>query len=398
MTVNMRALASRLDDIAPSSTLAISQKAAELKKQGVDVVSYSAGEPDFNTPAHIVKACNDALAAGMVRYPPVGGIPELRQAVADKLRVDNDLAAVPAEVVITVGAKQALYNSFLVLLNPGDEVLVPAPYWVSYPDQIRMVGGVPVVVPTLDTDDFAPTREQLDAMTTKRTRAIVFSSPSNPAGTLYSAATLRVIGEWARDNDAWIISDEIYEKLLFEGTHQSILNVMPELRDQTVLVNGFSKAYAMTGWRVGYSVAVKPVTDAILKVQGHINTNTAIFAQKAAVAALTGEQQCVEDMRLAFDKRRQLMVRRLEALNDVTVPTPKGAFYCFPNVSRWYGRTIGGKKVSNSVEFAAVCLEQAHVAMVPGDGFGMDGHVRLSYACSEAQIDKGLDRLATLLQ
>jgi aspartate aminotransferase len=392
----MKPLAARTQRVQPSATLAVTERAKQLRAEGVDVIPFTAGEPDFKTAPHICEALKAAVDRGEHGYPPVNGIAPLREAVAAQL-TDDGIPTKAGDVVISCGGKQAIYSAFAALIDEGDEVLIPLPYWVSYPEQVRLVGGNPVFVSCDGADNFAPTDEALNAATTPKTKAIVFSSPSNPAGTIYDDATLNRIADWAVANDAFIISDEIYAKLVFDGPHRSILHVRPDVRDRTILANGLSKAYAMTGWRLGYTVANAEVTRAISKIQAHVNTNTANFVQHGGVAALTGDQSVVEEMRVAFDRRRKLMNDGLCKLPRVRCIEPRGAFYCFPDVSGWYGRKIGDRLVESSLDFAAAVLDLAQVAVVPGVAFGMDAHIRLSYACSDESITTGLARLNDLL-
>lgn len=390
-------LARRTEQVTPSSTLAIAAKAAELRAQGVDVANFSAGEPDFPTPAAIVDAAKAALDAGQTRYSPAAGLPALRQAVAERLSASLGLAYEPADVVVTAGAKQALFESFAAVLDEGDEALVLAPYWISYPEQVRLVGARPVFVPLGEANGFRPTVRDLFDATTSRTRAIVYSSPCNPTGAVFDDEALAAIADWAAQTGGFVLSDEIYESLVYGGPHRSILHVAPQLRDRVIYIGGLSKSYAMTGWRLGYLAAARDVAEAVAAVQSHVNTNTATFVQAAAVVALRGDQRPVAEMKAAFDARRKLMTQLLAELPGVRLVPPDGAFYCLPNVSAWYGLSIGGVAIRDSVDFARVCLEQAHLAIVPGDGFGAPDHVRFSFACGEETIRAGLGRLRDLL-
>ncbi len=394
----MATIGHRPSKIAPSATLAITDQAAKLRAEGKDVIALSAGEPDFTTPAHIIEAARQALETGYTHYPPVAGYKELREAIAQKLKTDNALDFSPDEILVSVGAKQAIYLTVQEIADEDDEILIPLPFWVSYSEIAKLAGAKPVFVETSEENNFAPTLEALEKASTEKTKAIIYSSPSNPAGTLYSREQLRVIAEFAKKHDLWIISDEIYEKLIYAGEHISVLNVAPDVRDNTIIINGFSKAYAMTGWRIGYLAANKILVEAAKKLQGHINTGVAAFVQQAAIAALKGTQKPLEEMRQAFDGRRQLMYKLITNLPDITCPEPLGAFYCFPNISNWIGRTIKGVKIENSTDFAKVCLNEALVAVVPGTAFGLEGFVRLSFATSEENIEKALARIAELLQ
>jgi aspartate aminotransferase len=387
--------AARLDPIKPSITLAVTAKAGQLKAAGVDVVSFGAGEPDFDTPDHIKEAARAGLDRGVGKYTEVGGIAPLRAAVAAELGRAHGTSIAPEHVLVSCGAKHSLYNLFMALLDPGDEVIVPAPYWVSYPDMVMLAGGTPVVVATRAEDDFAMTPEALRAAVTPRTRAIVLNTPSNPTGACYSAPQIAALAEVVLEHNLLVVSDDIYRSLVYAGArYASIAAVGPELAARTILVDGVSKTYAMTGWRIGYAAGPAPIIKAMSKIQGQSTSNATHVAQVAALAALTGPQDCVETMRRAFDERRQVMVELLRAIPGVSCREPKGAFYAFPDVSAFTGRaTASGQVIADDVALCDWLLEAAKVAVVPGSGFGAPGHVRLSYACSMQDIREGVRRM-----
>ena len=390
----------RIAAIEESATLAVDAKAKSLVAAGHDVIGFGAGEPDFPTPAHIVAAAIDAAPqAKNHRYTPAGGLPELKEAVAVKTSKDSGYEVTAAQVVITNGAKQAVYNSFAALLDPGDEVLVPAPYWVTYPESIRLAGGVDVAVPTDETTGFRATVEALEAACTDRTKVLLFVSPSNPTGAVYTAEQTAEVGRWAADRGLWVITDEIYEHLVY-GDHQfsSMPALVPELADRTIVINGVAKSYAMTGWRVGWMIGPADVVKGATNLQSHATSNVANVSQRAAVAALTGDQSCVSEMRAAFDRRRRRMFELLSAMPGVECLEPEGAFYAFPNFAGVLGRPLaGGRTAANTLELAEIALDEAKVAIVPGEAFGAPGYARLSYALADAALEEGLGRLATLL-
>jgi aspartate aminotransferase len=394
-------LADRLKTLAPSSTLAVQARARELRARGVDVISFGAGEPDFDTPERIKAAAAEAMRRGQTKYTEVGGIPELRAAVCAKLRRDNGLVYEPADVLVSVGAKHTLFNVVMALLDPGDEVLVPSPYWVSYPEQARLLGGVPVEVPTAEATGFDLDPARLAGAVTPRTRLIVLNSPNNPTGAVFSPGVLEAVARLAVERGLWIVSDECYEALTYEGRHVSIASLGPEVKARTIVVNTCSKAYAMTGWRIGYAAGPREVIRAMTDVQSQVTSNPSSIAQWAAVEALTGPQDEVAKMAGEFDRRRRLIVGGLNALPGVRCVMPKGAFYAFANVGGLFGRTWrrpdGALVLKSSVDVTAFLLEAARVAVVPGKDFGSDAHVRFSYATSDALIGEGLARLAAAL-
>jgi aspartate/methionine/tyrosine aminotransferase len=390
----------RIAAIEESATLAVDAKAKSLVAAGHDVIGFGAGEPDFPTPAHIVAAAIEAAPQPKNhRYTPAGGLPELKEAVAVKTAKDSGYEVAASQVVITNGAKQAVYNSFAALLDPGDEVLVPAPYWVTYPESIRLAGGVDVAVPTDESTGFRATVEALEAACTDRTKVLLFVSPSNPTGAVYTAEQTAEVGRWAAERGLWVITDEIYEHLVY-GSHtfSSMPALVPELADRTIVINGVAKSYAMTGWRVGWMIAPADVVKGATNLQSHATSNVANVSQRAAVAALTGDQACVGEMRAAFDRRRRRMFELLSAMPGVNCLEPEGAFYAFPNFAGVLGRPLaGGRTASNTLELAEIALEEAKVAIVPGEAFGAPGYARLSYALADEALEEGLGRLAALL-
>lgn len=392
-------LASRLDVVVPSATLAINARAQMLRAQGVDVISFGAGEPDFDTPPNIAEAGVAAIHAGRTRYTPVAGIAELRAAVAAQSTAVRGVAAKPEHVVVTVGAKGALFNLAMCLFEPGDEVVIPAPYWVSYPEQVRLVGAEPVFVETTLEMGWKLSPEALAAALSPRTKAVVLCTPSNPTGAAYTPAELEALAAVLRGHDCWIVLDEIYAALVYDGFEQrSLLSVAPDLAPRVVVIDGVSKTYAMTGWRVGWSIAPTALSKAMEMVQSQGATSTATMAQWAALEALRSPPLALEEMRAIFSLRRDRLVAGLRALPGVRCGVPEGAFYAFAEVKAWLGRTTGsGRQLVNDLDIAAWLLDEAHVAVVPGSAFGAPGHMRLSYAVSVEQIDRALARIASAL-
>ena len=390
-------LADRLKTLAPSSTLAVQAKARELRARGIDVISFGAGEPDFDTPERIKQAALQAMRRGQTKYTEVGGVPELRAAVCAKLKRDDGLEYVPDEILVSCGAKHTLYNLVTALLNPGDEMLVPSPFWVSYPEQARLLGAVPVSVETREATGFDLDPERLRAAVTPRTKLIVLNSPNNPTGAVFSREALEAVARLAVERGLWVVSDECYESLTFEGRHVSIASLGPDIKARTVVVNTCSKAYAMTGWRIGYAAGPRALIRAMTDVQSQVTSNPSSVAQWAAVEALSGPQDDVAKMAGEFDRRRRLIIAGLNALPGVTCVMPKGAFYAFANVSGLFGRTwTHGETqtpLKGSVDVTGFLLEAARVAVVPGLDFGSDAHVRLSYATSDTLISEGLARM-----
>lgn len=383
-------LADRIAQITPSLTLEIAAKAKALKAEGVDVCSFSAGEPDFDTPDHIKAAAAKALEAGKTKYGPVSGEPKLRECIANKLKTDNGLDYKAENVIVTNGGKHSLYNLMVALLNPGDEVIIPAPYWLSYPEMVRLADAVPVILPTTQESGYKITAAQLRAAITPKTKLLVFNSPSNPTGMVYSAAEVKAIAEVVVEKDIFVVSDEIYEKILYDDEkHISIGSLGEEIFQRTIISNGFAKAYSMTGWRLGYLAGPLPIIKAASTIQGHSTSNVCTFAQYGAIAALEGSQDCVAEMVAAFAKRRQVMFDRLTAIPGLVCPKPTGAFYMFPNIS------ATGMK---SLDFSKALLESEKVAVIPGIAFGADDCIRLSYATDLVTIEKGMDRLEKFMR
>jgi len=393
-------LSSRLDVIKPSVTMAVTAKAAQLRAAGVDVVSFGAGEPDFDTPAHIKDAARKALeGAAIAKYTTVAGIPALRAAVAEQMRHVHDVKVTPEQILVSTGAKHSLYNIFMALLDAGDEVIVPAPYWVSYPEMVLIAGGKPVIVDTSVADDFAMSADAFRAAITPRTRALVLNTPSNPTGAVWDRTQLGAIAQVCIEKDIWVISDDIYRSLVYgDAAYASIASLSPEMGARTILVDGVSKTYAMTGWRIGFTAGPPELIKAMNTMQGQSTSGASHIAQVAATAALTGPQECVAEMRRAFDQRRIEIVHRLRAISGVKCREPHGAFYAFPDMSAFIGRkTPGGTTIGDDVALCSFLLETGKVAVVPGSGFGAPGFVRLSYACSMADIIKGVDRIGEAL-
>lgn len=389
----------RIGSIAESATLAVDAKAKALKAAGRPVIGFGAGEPDFPTPDYIVAAAIEACAEQRWhRYTPAGGLPELKAAVAAKTARDSGYVVEASQVLITNGGKQALYNAFAALLDPGDEVLLPAPYWTTYPESIRLAGGVPVEVMTDETSGYRATVAQLEAARTERTKVLVFVSPSNPTGAVYSPAEVQAIGEWADEHGLWVVTDEIYEHLVYGDAQFSSMPVLvPSLADRCVVVNGVAKTYAMTGWRVGWLIGPADVVKAATNLQSHATSNVANVSQIAALAAVSGDLSAVAQMRVAFDRRRLLISGLLDAIPAVDCPTPEGAFYVYPSVKDVVGRTLRGQTIESSAHLASVILDEVEVAVVPGEAFGTPGYLRLSYATSDADITEGVGRMAALL-
>lgn len=392
-------LSRRIAAISESATLAVDAKAKALKAAGRPVIGFGAGEPDFPTPDYIVAAAVAACAAQQWhRYTPAGGLPELKEAIAAKTLRDSGYNVKPSQVLVTNGGKQALYNAFAALLNPGDEVILPAPYWTTYPEAIRLAGGVPVEVMTDETSGYRATIEQLEAARTERTTMVVFVSPSNPTGAVYSPAEVAAIGEWAAAHGLWVVTDEIYEHLVYGDAQFSSMPVLvPELADRCIVVNGVAKTYAMTGWRVGWMIGPDDIVKGATNLQSHATSNVANVSQIAALAAVSGDLAAVEEMKVAFNRRRLLIAGLLDAIPGVTCPTPEGAFYVYPSVKGLLGRSLRGTTIESSSQLAALILDEAEVAVVPGEAFGTPGYLRLSYATSDADISEGVGRMAALL-
>lgn len=387
-------IAKRAQAIKPSPTLATAAKAKAMKAQGIDVVDFGVGEPDFDTPENVKQAGIKAIQSGFTKYTPAGGTDELKEAVVEKFKKDNNVAYEKSQILISCGAKHSLYNIAEALFDPGDEIIIPSPYWVSYPDQVLLNDATPVIVETKEADGFKLSAQALEKAITKKTRALVLNSPSNPTGLAYDRKTLEELAAVAVKHGIYVISDEIYEKLLYDGfTHFSIASFGKEIKDLTLVVNGVSKSHSMTGWRIGFTAGPKDIITAMANIQSQSTSNPCSISQKAALEALRGPQDFIDTMNVEFDKRRKFMVERLNKIPGISCLMPVGAFYAFPNVSKLYGKTLQGKKMNNSSDLATYLLEEAKVALVSGDAFGADPHIRLSYATSMENIQKGLERI-----
>ncbi|MCH8560554.1 pyridoxal phosphate-dependent aminotransferase [Nesterenkonia sp. LB17] len=403
MTAPNSRISDRIGSIAESATLAVDAKAKALKAAGEDVIGFGAGEPDFPTPDYIVEAAREAaLNPRFHRYSPAAGLPELRAAVAEKTTRDSGYriegeALAPANVLITNGGKQAVYNTFATLLDPGDEVILPAPFWTTYPEAIKLAGGVPVDVFAGPEQGYKVTMEQLEQTLTEATKVLVFVSPSNPTGAVYSAEEVREIGRWAAEKGLWVVTDEIYEHLTYDDAEFTSIAAVEELADQVVILNGVAKTYAMTGWRVGWMVGPTDVIKAAANLQSHATSNVANVSQMAALAAVEGPLDAVNEMKTAFDRRRRAIVSGLNEITGFSCPTPEGAFYAYVDVREALGREIAGRTPQTSAELAELILEEAKVAVVPGEAFGPSGFLRLSYALGDEDLAKGLRRLQDLL-
>jgi aspartate aminotransferase len=392
-------VSARIGGISESATLAVDAKAKALKAAGRPVIGFGAGEPDFPTPDPIVQAAVEAAADPRNhRYTPAGGLPELRAAIAAKTKRDSGYEVEASQVLVTNGGKQAVYQAFATLIDPGDEVILPAPYWTTYPESITLAGGVPVAVVTDETAGYLATVEQLEAARTPRTKALLFCSPSNPTGAVYPRDQVEAIGRWAVEHGIWVITDEIYEHLVYDGVRaESMPVVVPELAETCVIVNGVAKTYAMTGWRVGWMIGPQDVIKAAANLQSHLSSNVANVSQRAALAAVSGPLDAVHEMGEAFDRRRKTIVDLLSAIPGIECPVPQGAFYVYPSVKGLLGKEIRGQRPQTSVELAALVLEHAEVAVVPGEAFGTPGYFRLSYALGDADLATGVNRMAQLL-
>ncbi|HEV2779764.1 MAG TPA: pyridoxal phosphate-dependent aminotransferase [Actinophytocola sp.] len=395
-----RRVSARIGGISESATLAVDAKAKALKAAGRPVIGFGAGEPDFPTPASIVAAAVEAAKDPRNhRYTPAAGLPELREAIAVKTARDSGYPVTASQVVVTNGGKQAVYQAFATLLDPGDEVLLPAPYWTTYPEAIALAGGVPVPVVTDESSGYLASVEQLDAARTPRTKALLFCSPSNPTGAVYPSHLVETIGRWAVEHGIWVITDEIYEHLVYDGVQTVSMPVaVPDLADTCIVVNGVAKTYAMTGWRVGWMISPPDITKAAANLQSHLSSNVANVSQRAALAAVSGPLDAVAEMREAFDRRRRTIIKLLSDIPGVDVPTPQGAFYAYPSVKSLLGKEIRGQRPETSVELAALVLEHAEVAVVPGEAFGTPGYFRLSYALGDDDLAAGVTRMGDLLR
>ncbi|MDO4484190.1 MAG: pyridoxal phosphate-dependent aminotransferase [Clostridia bacterium] len=389
----------RCQSIAPSLTLKIDANAKEMKARGLDVVSFGAGEPDFPTPAHIREAAKEAIDMGLTRYTPAAGTKELRKAICEKLRVENDMTYSYGDIIVSNGAKHSLFTLMQAILDPGDEVLIPTPCWISYPEMVRMAGGVPVYVPSTEENNFIPTNRDIASRVTRRTKAIIITSPSNPNGSVWSREQLEFVAELAITHPFYVISDEIYEKLIYDGQkHLSIANLGEEIKAQTFIVNGVSKSYAMTGWRIGYVAGPRNVIKAMTNYQSHASSNANSIAQYAALKAISGDQSCVNEMVAEFERRRNAMCERINSIEGVSCKKPQGAFYIMLNIKELLGRSYNGRVLEGSMDFAELLLAEKQVALVPGVAFEAEGYCRLSYASSMENIMKGLDRIEEFIQ
>lgn len=393
------ALAKRATSIKPSLTLAITAKAKAMRAEGIDVIGLGAGEPDFDTPELIKQAAVTALKEGFTKYTPVAGILPLREAISEKFKRDNNLFYLPKDIIVSCGAKHSLYNAMQVLCEAGEEVILPAPYWVSYPEQIKLSGATPVIVETTEREGFKLTPEKLLRAITPKTKLLILNSPSNPTGAVYSPEELAALGKIIEEKNIYVISDEIYEKIIYDRKHQSIASLSPKLNELTIVINGVSKAYSMTGWRIGYAAGPREVISAMGRLQSHSTSNPTSIAQKAALQALQGGEGEVVKMRDEFQKRKDFLIKELNDLPEVSCFNPSGAFYAFPNISKLFWKGFGEKKkkISTSLELTEYFLEEARVAVVPGSAFGAEGYLRLSYATSMENIIEGLKRIREAL-
>jgi aspartate aminotransferase len=392
-------LAKRALQISPSPTLVIDAQAKKMISEGIDVLNFGVGEPDFDTPEYIKEAGIAAIKQGFTKYTPVAGTEELRKAIAQKLKTDSGLEYQLNEIVVSAGAKHSLYNVIQVLCDEGEEVILPAPYWVSYIEQIKLAGGIPKIIFTREDNGFKLTPEQLEAAITARTKILILNSPGNPTGAVYSQAELEALGKVIEEKKIYVIADEIYEKLLYDGLeHISIASLSVGLKELTVLINGVSKAYAMTGWRIGYTASASRIAKAMADLQSHSTSNASSIAQKASTAALIGSQQPLAEMLIQFEKRRNYMLERLQAMHGVTCTKPGGAFYLYPNVSSFFGKSHQGKPIQDSSDLADILLKQANIAVVPGIAFGTSANLRFSYATSLENIQEGMNRMGKVLR
>lgn len=387
-------LSKKAQQISASITLAITAKAKKMKEEGIDVIGFGAGEPDFNTPVNIQQAAINAIQNGMTRYTAASGIAELKSAIVDKLKNENNLTYKQSQIIVSTGAKQCLANALQAILNSGDEVIIPIPYWVSYPELVKLADGTPIFVETKEENFFKYTPELLENAVTLNTKAIILNSPNNPTGTVYSKDELKFIAEFAKKHDLIIISDEIYEKLIYDNIeHVSIASLSQDTYERTIVINGLSKSYAMTGWRMGYAASSEEITKLMSNIQSHTTSNPTSISQYAAVEALRGDQSTIKEMILEFKNRRNYMVERINSINNLSCVKPSGAFYVMVNISKLLGKTVDGEVISNSLDFSRVLLEKEKVAVIPGSAFGVDNFIRLSYATSMENIQKGLDRI-----
>lgn len=385
--------------IAPSITLEITAKAKAMKDSGIDVISFGAGEPDFNTPENIQNEGIRAIKDGLTRYTPASGIVELKKAICEKLKADNGLEYKPSNIIISSGAKHSIHNALMAILNPGDEVIFAVPYWVSYPELVRLADGIPVYIETEEKNDFKFNVDDLNRVLTNKTKAIILNSPSNPTGSIYTEEELRDIAEWAVKNNIFVISDEIYEKLIYDGkNHVSIAAINEDIKRLTILINGMSKSHAMTGWRIGYAAAHEDIVKVMSNIQSHATSNPCSISQYASVIGLLGDQSSVEEMKKHFVERRDYMAETINSIKGLSCRKPEGAFYIMVNFTQLIGKTIKGKVINSSLDFANLLLDEGKVAVVPGIAFGDDKYVRLSYATSLENIKKGLERIKQIVE
>ena len=389
----MKALSKKVANAEASLTLALTAIAKKMKADGIDVVSLTAGEPDFPTPAHIKRAAMQAIDENFTKYTVNAGIVELRSAIADKLRRDNNIFVEPSHILVSNGAKHSIFNALQAICNKGDEVIIPAPYWVSYPEAVKLVDAVPVILKTTERTDFKITASQLQRAVTKKTKALILCSPSNPTGSVYTQQELEAIAEVVRKTGIYVIADEIYEKVIYDGARHFSLASIPTIKELVITINGVSKAFSMTGWRIGYMAAAKPIIDAADKVQSQVTSAPSSISQRAAAAAIAGPEDEVHAMTAEFKKRRDYMLGELSTMEGITCPTPLGAFYLFPNVSGLYGKSFNGKKIKSGDDVTQYLLEECRVVTVPGSGFGAKNNLRLSYACSMEELKKAASRM-----
>ncbi|MCL2360971.1 MAG: pyridoxal phosphate-dependent aminotransferase [Defluviitaleaceae bacterium] len=395
----MKPLSIKALQVRESSTLAITAKAKALKAAGEDLIAFTAGEPDFDTPEHIKEAAYQAAQQGFTKYTATPGIHEVRNAISAKLKKDNRLDYTPSQIIVSNGAKHALHNAFTAIINDGDEIIFPAPYWITYPELAALAGGVSHIIMTDKSTGYKPTAKQIKSAITNKTKAILLNSPNNPSGAVFSEDELKAVADIAVENDLYVISDEIYEKLIYNKStpHVSIASFGKEIYDRTIVVNGYSKSYSMTGWRVGYTASSKPIADVIGNIQSHQTSNINTLTQKAALVAETGDQQCIADMGVAFGKRMELMYSLVSDISGFEANKPDGAFYVFIDISSLCGKSVRGKTINNASDFAEFILDEQKVALVPCSDFGYEKHIRLSYACSEDEIIEGMRRIKTFV-
>ena len=391
-------LSNKAKKISPSPTLTIDAKAKQMKQKGIDVIGFGAGEPDFDTPPHVKKAAVEAINQGFTKYTSVGGIPELKQAICNKLLRDNVLEYEENEIVVSNGAKHSLSNSFAALLNEGDEVIIPSPYWVTYPELVKLQGGIPVIIDPGVENNYKLTVSDLEKAVSAKTKVLVLNTPSNPTGQVYSEEEIETLASFAVNNNIFVISDEVYEKLIYEGKHVSIASMGKEIKNRTILVNGASKTYSMTGWRIGYTASNREIAEAMTNIQSHSASNPGSISQMAVLAALEGSQECVEEMRKVFGERKDYMVERIDEIPLLSCLKPKGAFYLFINIKETFSKNFRRKMIKDGLSFAELLLEYYNVAVVPGEGFGAPGFIRLSFAASLENIKRGLNRLQAFVE